>query len=188
MDDADPPVHVRRLFSDPLTGSFSTLVRFPEGWRRPELGHYPVDEEALFMDGSFEMSGHMYGPRSYAYFPAGYPRESSSSRHGAFALAWFGGRGRWRRGRAAPWDPGVEIPDWDALPLSESPLGRGRMLRRHPSGDTWILERAPSGRSPAHAVAEMLSLVNQAWVRLDPGESFPTWAGPIFCRFRLVGR
>jgi hypothetical protein len=193
IPDGEPAVLVHRLFSDPATGVLATLVRFPAGWRRPHSGHYLVEEEALFLDGSFEMSGLEYQAGTFAFFPAGYLRESSIAANGAMAVAWFGGRADWYRG-PGPTDSleAVRIPEWKQLPRAGPPplpsVDGARLLRRHASGSTWILDRSPSGHAPENAAVELLSLADLSFVRLDAGASMPQMVAPLLCRLRAVSR
>jgi hypothetical protein len=188
IPDALPPVRVQRLHIDPVTKAFTVLVRFPGGWQRPHAGHYLVDEEVIFLQGSFEMSGIHYTAGSYGYFPAGYLRDGSASPGGALALAWFSGRQQWVRGpdvRAVP--APITVPNWRALRPARPPAAgsdTGRLLRHDVSGDSWVLDRPLSGRSPADGVVELFSLVDHTWARVSPGEALPNLPAPIFCRFR----
>jgi hypothetical protein len=193
IPDGEPAVLVHRLFSDPGTGALTTLVRFPPGWRRPHSGHYVVEEEALFLDGSFEMSGLEYHAGTFAFFPAGYHRESSIAPNGAMALAWFGGRADWHRGMsAASALEAIRIADWKQLPHTEPPplpgLEGARLLRRHASGSTWILDRGPGGQTPEKVTVELLSLSDLTFVRLGAGASIPKLVAPVLCRLRAIGR
>jgi hypothetical protein len=175
---------VKRLYVDPASKAFTTLVQFPKGWRRPPAGHYPVDEEVLFLEGSFEMSGELYVAGSYVVFPAGYLRDDSRSPGGALAIARFGGSDRWVLGPggdtvAQP----LAIRDWRTVPERQSPFAagsEGRLLRTHEAGETWILEQSPEGIAPGQV--ELFSLSDHRWARVMPGERLPTAPGPVYCR------
>lgn len=184
IPDGQPPVLVRRLFLDPLTNGVTTLVRFPPGWRRPVTGYYPVEEEALFLEGSFGMTGVVYPGVTYAFFPTGYSREDSVSTAGALAVASFGGRADWLRGSTATASAAsVRVADWRKLPLSDSfSLSGARLLREHAAGSTWMFEHAPSGRAPVDATIELISLADHNWVRVAPGNAIPALSGPVYCR------
>jgi hypothetical protein len=192
IDDATPPVQVRRFHVDLSSKAFTVLVRFPAGWERRHAGHYLVDEEVLFLEGSFEMSGVQYSAGSYAYFPAGYLREASRSTGGALALAWFSGRQGWSRGPSLDLVPaGVVVDDWRAEPRMPVPIGgggSGYRLRRDTSGDSWIIEYSPSGRSPLGASLELFSLAARTYAYVGPGDEIPRMEAPLFCRFRNEGR
>jgi len=189
IPDAQPPVHVQSLHLDPLSKAATLLVRFPSGWQRPYAGHYLVDEEVLVLEDSFEMSGVRYTAGTYAYLPAGYLRDGSTSRGGALALGWFSGRPEWVRG-PSPTTARVPVAvrDWTVLPRAQPPIAgseTGRLLRSHVSGDSWILDRSPSGPSPRSEVVDLFSLVDYTWLRVSPGEAIPHLAAPVFCRFRV---
>jgi hypothetical protein len=190
IPDGQPPVLVQRLFVDPITAGVTTLVRFPPGWRRPVTGYYVVEEEALFLEGSFHMSGLDYPGVTYAFFPAGYGRDDSVASDGMLAIASFGGRAEWRRGSAATDSAGmVRIAEWQKMSdtdLVEMSGSRGRLLRRHAAGSTWILERAPSGHAPAGTVVELFSLADHTWARISAGTAMPAFAGPVYCRLRTT--
>jgi hypothetical protein len=188
IPDGGPPVLVHRLFVEPATKSTTTLVRFPAGWRRPVSGHYVVEEEALFLEGSFRMTGLEYPGVTYAFFPAGYLRENSVSTHGALAIASFGGRADWVRGSATTYSTAtVRVANWRKLPVSRSLAGRsGRLLRKHATGSTWIFEDAPSGIAPDDAVLELFSLADHSWMRVAPEEPIPALTAPVYCRIRTL--
>jgi hypothetical protein len=188
IPDGQPPVLVHRLFVDPLTNGVTTLVRFPHGWRRPVAGYYVVEEEALFLEGSFRMTGLEYPGTTYAFFPAGFPRADSVSTSGAVAIASFGGRADWVRGStAADSVASVRVADWRKLPISDF-LGRhgARLLREHAAGSTWMFEQAPSGRAPVDAVMELTSLADHRWARVAAGTAIPALTGPVYCRLRTT--
>ncbi len=192
IDDATPPVQLRRFHVDPTSKAFTVLVRFPAGWQRPHAGHYLVDEEVLFLEGSFEMSGIRYTAGSYAYLPAGYLRDASRSIDGALSLAWFSGRQVWsRRPSLDVVPPAIVVEDWRGEPRLPAPIGRrgsGCRLRRDASGDSWIIEDPPSGRSPLGASVELFSLAARTYARVGPGDEIPHVEAPLFCRFRSEGR
>jgi hypothetical protein len=192
IDDSTPPVQVRRFHVDMTTKAFTVLVRFPAGWERPQAGHYLVDEEVLFLEGSFEMTGVRYTADSYAYFPVGYLRQESRSIGGALALAWFSGRQGWSRGPSADHVPAAAlVGNWRSQPAMPAPIeggGSGRLLRRDASGDSWIIENPPSGRLPLGASLELFSLLARTYARVEAGEEVPRLKAPLFCRFRNEGR
>ena len=188
IPDGQPPVLVKRLFIDPLTHGVTTLVRFPPGWRRPATGYYVVEEEALFLEGSFRMTGLEYPGVTYAFFPAGFSREDSVSVAGALAIASFGGRADWVRGSTTTDSlASVRVADWRKQPVSDPPGLRGaRLLRKHAEGSTWIFERAPSGSAPVDAVMELTSLADHGWARVAAGAAIPALRGPVYCRLRTA--
>jgi hypothetical protein len=154
------------------------------------MGYYAVEEEALFLEGSFRMTDLEYPGVTYGFFPRGYRRVDSVSVDGALALASFGGRADWVQGSTVV-DAGaaVRVADWRALPVTASAELRaaGRLLRRHPIGSTWLFEDAPSGQAPADAVLELFSVSDHSWERVLPGAAIPALAPPVYCRVRSLG-
>ena len=187
LEDGEPAVRILRLFVNRSTGSSTALVRFPKGWERTPAGHYDVDEEVLFIEGSFEMGSETFNARSYAYFPMGFYREHSASPTGALALAIFGGPVVWQRGTRAWDDVGViRIADWQELEPGTVPLrggGSGRLLRRHAFAESWILERSSDGNTVVDCALELVSLSDYQWERVMPGSIVPEVKPPLFCRF-----
>jgi hypothetical protein len=164
--------------------AFTTVVRFPPGWSRPDTGWYDHIEEVLFLEGSFEMSGINYGAGDYGWFPAGYSREGSSSA-GALALAWFSGPNQWSTepspvAKAA--GHGFVRAAWQDLPVLPSPLGagNGRLLVRSSDRTSWIVDQGGAGI--AQTTVELFSLPDRVWARLEPGAQLPALTGPLFCR------
>ncbi|HBO13976.1 MAG TPA: hypothetical protein DD491_14400, partial [Halieaceae bacterium] len=84
-------VDVKQLSIDDSNGAATCIVRFPAGWSAAELEHLGCDEEFLVLDGSLTLSGQEYSKHSYAFLPAGYPRERASSSRGAVLLAMYHG-------------------------------------------------------------------------------------------------
>lgn len=181
-----PPVTMTRLHTAE-DGGFSVLVRFPAGWERPGLGVYDAAEEVLFLEGGFRMSGVDHGPGAYGWFPAGYPRDGSSSAGGALALAWFSGRNRWTPLDTPPEDPegGVVRGHWPSADLRPSPLGTGEalLLRDGPEHASWVVTEVPAHR-PSPVSAELFGLDERVWSLTEAGAPLPRLAGPAFCRVR----
>ena len=178
-----PEVELARLHVEP-DKAFTTVVRFPAGWSRPDTGWYDHIEEVLFLEGSFEMSGIVYGPGDYGWFPAGYSREGSSST-GALALAWFSGPNQWFTepspvAKAAA--HGFVRSLWQNLPALPSPLGSGdgRLLVRSSDRTSWVVDEVAAGEAPT--TVELFSLPDRTWARVDAGAQLPDLAGPLFCR------
>jgi hypothetical protein len=178
-----PDVQLVRLHVEP-DKAFTTVVRFPEGWSRPDTGWYDHIEEVLFLEGTFQMSGITYGAGDYGWFPAGYSREGSSSA-GALALAWFSGPNQWFTdpspvAKAAA--HGFVRTGWQDLPPLPSPLGPGdgRLLVRSSDRTSWVVDAVPSGA--AHTTVELFSLPDRLWARVEAGTPLPDLAGPVFCR------
>ena len=76
-------------------GGFRAFVRFPEGWSRPEVGHYAVAEEFLVLEGSLSLSGRAWNAGGHAWIPAFERRHDLASPTGCLVFAWFGGTPRW---------------------------------------------------------------------------------------------
>lgn len=185
IPDGSPEVRLARLTQ--TDGGSLSLVEFPPGWSRSTAGHYEVAEEAVWLEGSFEMSGERHAAGEYCWFPPGYSREASRSPSGALAMAWFGGAPRWFRhesDRGAPGGAGTRTRWKPATYGDESPLGDdvpGRRLHTHHHHDTWVLGDVTSS-IPVPAPLEILSWQDRVIVLAPRGSSLPTLAGPNVCR------
>lgn len=82
-------VDVKCLSIEEDGGAATCIVRYPAGWSSPGPEHLLADEEFLVLDGSISISGQIYPKHSYAFLPAGYPREQASTTHGAVLLTMF---------------------------------------------------------------------------------------------------
>jgi hypothetical protein len=170
---ASRPVGVKTFSSDPETGAASSLVEFPAGWKRPDTGHFLVDEEFYVLLGDLTISGVRYTEHTYAFLPAGYTNVDASSDEGALVLAFTSGRPRWVAGEGQACDEQrlvryanmFEAP-WTGNFHPQFPLGAGRKwLRRDPvtTDETWILGTLPlrHGRRPEqHPVVEEMYLLS----------------------------
>lgn len=185
IPESSPEAQMARLHVG-ADGAFVAMVRFPSGWSRPATGWYDHIEEVMWIDGQFEMSSCTYGGGDHTWFPAGYPRERSSSPDGALALAWFSGPSRWSTTPSPVADGAVRgavRSSWRALDPVPSPLGsgQGRLLVRGAAHTSWILDRLPSGTRSPHPL-DLLSLPALTWSRCEPGEALPALEGPVLCR------
>ncbi len=131
MPGGRPAVAIRRLATDERGASWSA-VRFPPGFRRPQPGWYPADEEFLVLDGAISVSGVVHAAGGYAFLPAGYLRIDTFSNRGALAVAWFSDRPIWREDTKsdAAYRPDLVLhggaDDW---PVIAGPFGDGRSVR-----------------------------------------------------------
>lgn len=185
------PVELVRLASDPATRSATLLVRFPPGWERPDVGHYPAGEEIVVLRGELAVSGVSYHPGDYGWIPAGALREASRTPQGALVLAWFAGAPRWTPG------PGRPAGERRRRSLYQPPSGTeatpfgtlGRLLRgRRPGedpGESWLLAGLPD--NPVPAAGDVLDLTDVRWWRLRQGDRLPRRANPVFARLLPPG-
>ena len=182
IEGGDRPVELVRLRRDDDGPGFTVLVRFPAGWSRPGLGYYDVIEEALFLEGRFEMSGHAFGAGDYAWLPVGYPRADSRTPEGALVLAWFSAPNAWL---AAPTvdaaEGGAVIRHWPTEAREPTPFGSGRQLHRNAERSAWLLDDLDIG-APAPAAAELFSLSARAWTFNPAGAALPDLSGPVYAR------
>ena len=87
-------VEVKTLSMDITDGSSSLIIRYPAGWTRPTPETLSATEEFFVLDGSLDVNGRTYGQHAYANLPAGYVRQSASTRDGATVLTFFDGEPR----------------------------------------------------------------------------------------------
>ncbi|QUL39042.1 cupin domain-containing protein [Erythrobacter sp. JK5] len=86
---ARPDAEYKILSRDPETGACTALMRYPVGWSRMGPEHIVADEEFFVLDGSLEMDGELYEADSYAFLPAGWTRNSMSSKNGCVLIAFY---------------------------------------------------------------------------------------------------
>jgi hypothetical protein len=200
---ARPDVSARLLSTDADTGASSQVVQYPPGWSRTEPEVLVVDEELFVLTGSLTIGCRTYGPRSYAFLPAGWLRTSASSPAGALVLTFFTGEPE------AVVDPSVSQVDHDTTRVVEHidaldgewggnfhpsfPPGAGRKwLRRDPvtHEETWILGTMPLRfglRPEKHPVVEEMFLLSGQLVgplgKMHAGSYFwrpeEEWHGPF---------
>lgn len=82
-------VEVKLLSRDADTGACTAILRYPEGWARPNDEMLGADEEFFVLAGQLEIGGIGYGPYDYAYLPAGHVRKKARSARGAVVLTFF---------------------------------------------------------------------------------------------------
>lgn len=94
---SDRPAEMHVLHADPDSGASLSMVRFPAGWRRDEIGHYTPAEEFVVLDGTLEV-GRAFTAGDYVYLPPRTVREVSFTEHGALVVAWFSAKAAWEVG------------------------------------------------------------------------------------------
>jgi hypothetical protein len=161
-----PDIELVRLHVDAARWASVSLVRFPPGWTRPGVGHYPCAELFVVLDGVLEVTGVSYPPGWYGYLPARFARADSRSVAGCLAVGWFSGPPIWSPG--AP--PGVESP------------GRGRLGEDSPPADGGAsgMDTAPAG--PVAVPTELLWADSGRWCLLPAGATPPRLPGPVLVR------
>lgn len=166
MPGSNGPVSLAPL-PDPGDHGFRAFVRFPHGWSRPGMGHYPVPEEFIVLEGALALNGHTWRAGGYAWIPAHHARSDTRTPAGCLAFAWFGGLPRWVPGRAAEASDGPEerFAHWMDAPRRQLRDGaRIRELRTGPEHATWIVEaNADPARVLPLAGHECLDLHDFSW-------------------------
>jgi hypothetical protein len=168
--DARPEVEHKLLSIDDADCSSTCILRYPAGWSRKGPEHLTTHEEFLVLDGCIEIDGHRYEKHHYAFLPAGYPRASSRSEHGAVLLTMFYGEPKLGHGASANFDPKLLVQHVDPLAMEWDPglvdpqLSKGvaiKPLRTDPyTGETSFLYCSPPHRVP-------------------PGMAKPQWTHPM---------
>lgn len=173
MPDGSGPIRLARLprLAD---GHFRIFGRFPPGWLRTEVGHYPAFEEILLLEGDLAVGHATLRAGAYAWVAARALRARTASTTGCLAFARFGGAGRWTRGAPdVPADtPSVDLPDV-----------RGASQVLHLSGnETSRIVLRPADLPPHDGPIEWLSIADRTWCFTERGEPAPDLAGPLFVR------
>ncbi len=173
-------VQSKTLSVDDEKGSASVLVRYPPGWVQPGPGYLNADEEFFVLEGSLDINGQSYGEYGYAHLPAGYSRQSFTSRTGAVAVTFFSGEPDWSAGEAAPvmydqkrlveYIDGLNQPyDNDFSRMGSDDVNQNgialKLLREDPYDreQTWLLGAIafwPGGAVEIHPVVEEMFLVS----------------------------
>lgn len=165
---------VRVLSLDDETGAASVLVRYPPGWAPGGPEYLNADEEFLVLSGELELNDLTYGPLSYAFLPAGFPRRGAASPRGALVLTFYESEPRFVAGEAAGTVARKRLVErvealegeWGAGFHPQFPPGAGRKYLRQDAetGDqTWILGTMPLryGRKPEkHPINEEMFLLS----------------------------
>lgn len=175
------PVRLVRLRAEPETGALTVLVRFPAGWERPGPGSYEAAEEAVFLDGTLEMSGETYRDGDWGWIAARAVRFGTRAGGEVLALARFSCPPRW-------------VPSWECEAVfhrrlepcgepSPSPVGSGKawLLRRGTPDSAWLAD-PPEPRAAAPCDTELIDLGGRSWAFVPAGSAFPRLEGPCFCR------
>jgi hypothetical protein len=89
---ARPDAEYKFLSRDPDDGACSCLIRFPAGWRRDADECLLADEEFYVIEGEILLDGQRFGPDTYAFLPAGWPRHHMQVPKGAVMLAFYSQR------------------------------------------------------------------------------------------------
>ncbi len=173
MPGGSGPVQLARL-PDLGDGVFRAFVRFPSGWSRPAVGHYPVSEEVFVFEGDLTFNASAWRGQSYGFIPGGITRYRLESSQGATVIAWFGGAPQWKRGPAATAsrEAMTSIVRWQQVPAH-------RLRGTADAPMAWIEPTA----QPLTAARDMecVSLADQTWTHLRAGESIDLNA-PVVCR------
>lgn len=168
-----PQVRLLRLHVDRATKASVSLVVFPAGWRRPDIGHYLSGEEFVVLQGSLTVSGAEHEAGQWVWVPPLATRSDSSAPRGALALAWFSGPATWRDGEGEPAATAAVV---SARPVP-GPL---RVRRPGVPGESCLLAELPTGAEPVER--ELLSLADARWILLPAHRISPPLAGPVLVR------
>ena len=88
---ARPGVACKVLSRDPDSGAVSVILKYPAGFEIGQPHHLDNDEEFFVLEGEIHIGDTVYGPRTYAYLPDGYPRGAMRAPDGAAVLTFFEG-------------------------------------------------------------------------------------------------
>lgn len=155
--DRSAQMHV--LHSDPASGASVSMVRFPPGWSRPEVGHYSPAEEFVVLDGTLTV-GTPFTAGDYVYLPPRTVRQASSTEHGALVVAFFSGQASWVVG------PPSEPPAGD--PVVSRSAGVLRADAAEVPGRYDVLTSAPAVRT---VDADVLDVAGWQWEWVPAGAS-----------------
>jgi hypothetical protein len=165
-----PDVELARLYVDAATRASVSLVRFPPGWARPGVGHYPCAELFVVLDGVLEVTGVRYAAGEYGYLPARFVRAGSRSVTGCLAVGWFSAPPAWSPG--APATSAAEPARHGRLGADDPPAGAG--------GGAYGTDTTPA--SPVAVPTELLWVDYGLWCLLPPGATPPRLYGPVLVR------
>jgi hypothetical protein len=166
----DVEVELVVLHHDPLTGAATSVVRFPPGLRRDELGCYPAAEELVVLDGALDFAGRTFVAGDYVYVPPRVQRTPMASPDGLLVLAWFSGAPAWLT------DPD-EAAGGDVGHASLKPG-----VLRPPSDDVPGTTQVETALQPTDVDREVLDIPTGRWCFLPAGTATPTATGPFVTR------
>ncbi len=148
-----PDVEVKLLSRDKDGGAASLLMRYPRGWAQPGSASLSADEEFYVIQGDLRINDTEYGPNTFAYLPAGYPRDAAASSQGAVVLTFFESEPSLQASGAKEFDRARLVLFVDAMAGAWAgvtnpkfpPGGAKKMLRTdpHTQDETWILGTMP---------------------------------------------
>lgn len=149
-------VESKILSIDAGAGDSSALLRYPARWHRTTPEALTAEEEFFILDGDLEINGQTYTRDCYGCFPAGYVRETASSKNGCVALTFFDGEPRIAKDHGNGYDEDELVPfintldvKWDAStadPTLEWMGNRRKVLkwdRTHNQKHTFLFATAP---------------------------------------------
>jgi hypothetical protein len=160
------------LHHDTTTGAATSLVRFPPGLRRDELGCYPAAEELVVLDGSLDFAGRTFAAGDYAFVPPRVQRTPMASPNGLLVMAWFSGAPTWLT------DPAEAVPG----EVGHAVLEPG--VLRPPSAAVPGMTQVVSALEPVGVDREVLDIPERRWCFL-PAMAMPpspTASGPFVTR------
>jgi hypothetical protein len=171
---ASPLVRLARLHVDAASRATVSVVEFPPGWSRAQLGHYGCAEEFVVLDGSLVVSGVRYAAGDYAYLPPRVPRSASRSETGCLTVAWFSGPIHWYAGRGPS---STEPPRALRLPVADASRPED-----HTGGTAYGASAAPA--DPAPTTTDLLWPGAARWCLVPAGATPPPvdLAGPVLIR------
>jgi hypothetical protein len=166
----DVEVELVVLHNDPATGAATSLVRFPPGLRRDELGCYPAAEELVVLDGSLDFAGRTFVAGDYVYVPPRVQRTPMASPDGLLVLAWFSAAPTWL----------TDAAEAVAGEVGHAVLEPG--VLRPPSADVPGTTQVEAALAPADVDREVLDIPSGRWCFLAAGAATPTATGPFVTR------
>jgi hypothetical protein len=164
-----PPAHMVRL---PGRETFSAMVRFPPGWRRPTAGAYAVDETVVVLTGDLTVNGVTVHGERLLWIPSMASRVDSLSHGGALCFARFSGPPIWQEGAGERLPLAAPTPGQPAI----TPLGVwGYALDTHGGPDVWVSDGLPAMSTPR--ALEVIAPQAGMWLRAGAGDRLPGLRG-----------
>lgn len=197
---ARPDAEYKFLSRDDEDGACSCLIRYPAGWSREGNECLTADEEFYVLEGTLILDGTTYGPDTYAFLPAGWPRHTMRVPLGAVVLTFFNQQPDFRPpvrlsdlavSRAIPFTDVLHMP-WD-LSLNDPKLAHLGISRKNLRTDPVTGERTflsmvlphsepPGAKGPTeeHPIVEEAYVISGSLVgpqgEMHPGAYF--WRPP----------